>query len=345
MSGPERALRAKGPQEPPAATRRGGREVEACTDDGAGGPVAREVPGRRKARKVGKTTVAKVSQNDAGSATDGASRTGSAADGTARRKAASRASPNPVREARSTRDGVTRPGRGAKPSRKGRPSGEDNAVRRGKAPPKGRVAAVDGARREGGGAGKSAALREGQAGRKGRASRKDGVAQESRRPREAGAALGKGAARGKGAAGKATVRKRPVVPKSGAPQGNGSTPVARESEVVPEPGSALTGRDRRGIVHEDGGSRGGPRQRGAGPRSGGAVGGRRRRRSLGEGYAWRSMIASAQAHDRAAVLLEVMADAHPEEAEAHLQSAARHRRWADNDRGLADEYAPDGPVF
>ncbi|MBT2210046.1 MULTISPECIES: hypothetical protein [Actinomadura] len=57
------------------------------------------------------------------------------------------------------------------------------------------------------------------------------------------------------------------------------------------------------------------------------------------------MIASAQAHDRAAVLLEVMADAHPEEAEAHLHSAARHRRWADNDRGLADEYAPDGPVF
>ncbi|WP_157430838.1 hypothetical protein [Actinomadura macra] len=52
------------------------------------------------------------------------------------------------------------------------------------------------------------------------------------------------------------------------------------------------------------------------------------------------MISSARAHERAAVLLERMADADPEEAEAHVQSAARQRRWAANDRELAEEYAP-----
>jgi hypothetical protein len=62
--------------------------------------------------------------------------------------------------------------------------------------------------------------------------------------------------------------------------------------------------------------------------------------SEAEEYARRTMISSARAHDRAAMLLEGMATAHPEEAELHLKSAARHRRWADNDRSLAQRYAP-----
>lgn len=61
-----------------------------------------------------------------------------------------------------------------------------------------------------------------------------------------------------------------------------------------------------------------------------------------EGYARQVMASSARAHDRAAVLLEEMAIAHPEEAEIHLQSAARHRRWAENDRDLAQKYASGG---
>ena len=59
-----------------------------------------------------------------------------------------------------------------------------------------------------------------------------------------------------------------------------------------------------------------------------------------EEYALQAMVSSAQAHERAALLLERMATAHPEEAELHLQSATRHRRWAENDRRLAEEYAP-----
>ncbi|MFG2085887.1 MULTISPECIES: hypothetical protein [unclassified Spirillospora] len=62
----------------------------------------------------------------------------------------------------------------------------------------------------------------------------------------------------------------------------------------------------------------------------------------GEGYARQAMVSSAQAHDRAAMLLERMAIAHPEEAESHLQSATRHRMWAENDRRLAEEYGPRG---
>ncbi|TDB88488.1 hypothetical protein E1264_11095 [Actinomadura sp. KC216] len=66
-----------------------------------------------------------------------------------------------------------------------------------------------------------------------------------------------------------------------------------------------------------------------------------------EEYARQAMVSSARAHDRAAILLERMATADPEEAELHLQSAARHRRWAENDRKLAEQYAtrsgdPDG---
>ncbi|MDL4821486.1 hypothetical protein [Actinomadura opuntiae] len=52
------------------------------------------------------------------------------------------------------------------------------------------------------------------------------------------------------------------------------------------------------------------------------------------------MLSSAWAHDRAAELLEDMAAVHPEEAEAHLQSAERQRRWAENDRDLVERYAP-----
>ncbi|NKZ07627.1 hypothetical protein [Actinomadura latina] len=59
-------------------------------------------------------------------------------------------------------------------------------------------------------------------------------------------------------------------------------------------------------------------------------------------YACQVMVSSARAHERAAALLEEMATAHPEEAELHLQSAARHRRWAANDRELARQYAPQG---
>jgi hypothetical protein len=58
-------------------------------------------------------------------------------------------------------------------------------------------------------------------------------------------------------------------------------------------------------------------------------------------YARQTMVSSAQAHERAAHLLERMADAHPEEAESHRQSAKRHLRWAENDRKLAEEYAPE----
>lgn len=61
-----------------------------------------------------------------------------------------------------------------------------------------------------------------------------------------------------------------------------------------------------------------------------------------EEYARQAMVSSARAHDRAALLLEEMATVHPEEAELHLQSAARHRRWADNDRKLARQHAPGG---
>lgn len=66
-----------------------------------------------------------------------------------------------------------------------------------------------------------------------------------------------------------------------------------------------------------------------------------RRREGGE-YACRAMVSSARAHERAAALLEEMAAAHPEEADLHLQSAARHRRWARNDRELAQLHAPRG---
>ncbi|MFC4048421.1 hypothetical protein ACFOY4_01890 [Actinomadura syzygii] len=59
-------------------------------------------------------------------------------------------------------------------------------------------------------------------------------------------------------------------------------------------------------------------------------------------YARQAMVSSALAHDRAAKLLEDMASAHPEEAELHLPSAARHRWWAENDRRLARQYAPRG---
>lgn len=61
-----------------------------------------------------------------------------------------------------------------------------------------------------------------------------------------------------------------------------------------------------------------------------------------EEYARQAMVSSAQAHDRAAMMLERMAVAHPEEADLHLQSATRHRMWADNDRKLAEEYGPLG---
>ncbi|TDD59000.1 hypothetical protein E1293_46695 [Actinomadura darangshiensis] len=61
-----------------------------------------------------------------------------------------------------------------------------------------------------------------------------------------------------------------------------------------------------------------------------------------EEYARQAMVSSARAHDRAATLLEEMAAVNPEEAEFHLQSAARHRRWAENDRNLAQKYAPQG---
>ncbi|RSN62416.1 MULTISPECIES: hypothetical protein [Actinomadura] len=51
---------------------------------------------------------------------------------------------------------------------------------------------------------------------------------------------------------------------------------------------------------------------------------------------------SARAHERAAILLERMAAAHPEEAELHLEAALRHRRWAERDRETAERYAPGG---
>ncbi|TDD15323.1 hypothetical protein E1287_42275 [Actinomadura sp. KC06] len=63
------------------------------------------------------------------------------------------------------------------------------------------------------------------------------------------------------------------------------------------------------------------------------------RRRETEDYARQAMVSSAQAHDRAAILLEQMAAVDPDEAELHLQSAARHRRWAENDRKLAEQYA------
>ncbi|TDC74562.1 hypothetical protein [Actinomadura sp. 7K507] len=68
-----------------------------------------------------------------------------------------------------------------------------------------------------------------------------------------------------------------------------------------------------------------------------------RKRETAE-YAHGAMVSSAQAHDRAAQLLERMATAHPEEAESHLQAANRHRRWAENDRKLADEHVPQGDL-
>ncbi|MGP4029471.1 hypothetical protein [Actinomadura sp. 3N407] len=61
-----------------------------------------------------------------------------------------------------------------------------------------------------------------------------------------------------------------------------------------------------------------------------------------EEYARQAMVSSAQAHDRAAMMLERMAIAHPDEAESHLQSATRHRVWAENDRKLAEEYGARG---
>ncbi|NDU71561.1 hypothetical protein GWI34_02825 [Actinomadura sp. DSM 109109] len=59
-------------------------------------------------------------------------------------------------------------------------------------------------------------------------------------------------------------------------------------------------------------------------------------------YARQAMVSSARAHDRAARLLEEMAVVHAEEAELHLQSAARHRWWAANDRRLVEEHPPRG---
>ncbi|KAB2371927.1 hypothetical protein [Actinomadura montaniterrae] len=67
--------------------------------------------------------------------------------------------------------------------------------------------------------------------------------------------------------------------------------------------------------------------------------GRSPRRGAGE-YALRSVLSSAWAHDRAAAMLEDMATVHPEEALAHLESAERHRRWAEIDRDLAERYGP-----
>ncbi|QFG26069.1 hypothetical protein [Actinomadura sp. WMMB 499] len=59
-------------------------------------------------------------------------------------------------------------------------------------------------------------------------------------------------------------------------------------------------------------------------------------------YACGVIVSSARAHERAAILLERMAAAHPEEAELHLQAALRHRRWAERDRELAERYAAGG---
>ncbi|TMQ90283.1 hypothetical protein ETD83_36135 [Actinomadura soli] len=66
------------------------------------------------------------------------------------------------------------------------------------------------------------------------------------------------------------------------------------------------------------------------------------RRRETEEYARQAMVSSARAHDRAAILLEQMAAADPVESEVHLQSAARHRRWAENDRKLAEQYTTRG---
>ena len=89
-------------------------------------------------------------------------------------------------------------------------------------------------------------------------------------------------------------------------------------------------------------ARGGRREAGSRPAvvpdAPGPAGAARRRNA--DEYACRVMVSSARAHERAAALLEGMAAAHPEEAELHLQAAARHRRWAANDRELARMYAP-----
>ncbi|MFB4307472.1 hypothetical protein [Actinomadura sp. GTD37] len=85
----------------------------------------------------------------------------------------------------------------------------------------------------------------------------------------------------------------------------------------------------------EGGSR--PAARPDVPEPGGATAARKRET---DDYACQAMVSSARAHERAAALLERMAAAHPEEAELHLPSAARHRRWAANDRDLARRYAP-----
>ncbi|HEY8482636.1 MAG TPA: hypothetical protein VIL71_22680 [Spirillospora sp.] len=81
--------------------------------------------------------------------------------------------------------------------------------------------------------------------------------------------------------------------------------------------------------------------RGPGPQAEGTSARTKREPRVGM-YARRAMVSSAQAHERAAALLEQMARAHPEEAEMHRQSALRHRRWAENDRELAEKYAPRG---
>ncbi|MFI0371857.1 hypothetical protein ACH35V_28675 [Actinomadura sp. 1N219] len=80
-------------------------------------------------------------------------------------------------------------------------------------------------------------------------------------------------------------------------------------------------------------------RRTSGVRGGELPDGRAERRRETEEYARQAMVSSARAHDRAAILLEQMAAVDPEEAELHLQSASRHRRWAENDRKLAEQYA------
>ncbi|MEO3829675.1 hypothetical protein [Actinomadura sp. B10D3] len=84
------------------------------------------------------------------------------------------------------------------------------------------------------------------------------------------------------------------------------------------------------------------RARRGGERRPDQAGARAKQRREADEYARQAMVSSARAHDRAASLLEGMAAAHPEEADLHLQSAARHRKWAENDRELARKYAPHG---
>ncbi|MVZ99594.1 hypothetical protein F8568_004235 [Actinomadura sp. LD22] len=115
-----------------------------------------------------------------------------------------------------------------------------------------------------------------------------------------------------------------------------------------EPRRAPQGRANERPPDDRAGDRG-PERRANGPRArevSRSRTGRSPRRGAGE-YALRSMLSSAWAHDRAADWLEDLAAVDPEEALAHLESAERHRRWADADRDLAERYGtrhqdPDG---